>query len=104
MSKRARVVGIHPVAADEPVHLVVMEIEDGSDSFDFGEVTQEVPGQPRSNWQVVWNEREIGENRFAFFFHHLDATKPLLCSKGSLPLPPESPLPEYLHTIEYERP
>jgi len=70
-------------------------------AFDFGDVTQELSGEPRSNWQVAYEEQEIGENRFVFFSHYLDTAKPLLTSVGPLELPPESPLPEHLHVIEY---
>jgi len=104
MVNRARVVGVHPLVADDPVHLVELDIEGIADGFDFGEITQEVPGQPPSNWQAVYDEREIGQNRFAFFFHYLDTTKPLLSAACPLALPPESPVPEHLHGIEYEPP
>jgi len=104
MANRARVVGIHPVAADEPVHLVELEIEGNADGFDIGEITQEVPGQPRRNWQAVYGERRIGQNRWAFFFHYLDTAKPLLSPAGPLALPPESSVPEHLRGIEYEQP
>ena len=102
MRKPARVIGIHPITADEPVHLVELEVD--ADDFDFGEVTQETPGQPHSNWQVAYDERELGANRFAFFFHYLDLSRPLLTPIGPLPLPPESPVPEHLQDIEYEQP
>jgi hypothetical protein len=104
MANCARVIGIHPVAADEPVHLIELEIEGSADGFDFGEVTQIQPGQPRCNWQVAYDERRIAPNRFVFFFHHLDTTNPLLSSVGPLTLPPESPLPKHLQGIEYEHP
>src|SRR5262245_5209970 len=104
MTNRARVIGIHPVAADEPVHLVELEVEGNAADFDFGEITQEAPGQPRNNGQAVYGEREVGENRFAFFFHYLDTAKPLLSPVGPLPLPPESPVPVRLQGVEYEQP
>jgi len=102
MAKLARVIGIHPIAADEPVHLVELEVN--VDDFDFGEVTQEISGQPRSDWQAAYDEREVGERRFAFFFHYLDTAKPLLSPVGELALPPESPVPEHLRGVEYEQP
>lgn len=102
MAVRARAVGIHPIAADELVHLVELEV--GTDCFDFGEITQKVLGQPRSNWQVAYDERKVGQHRFAFFFHCLDTGKPLLGPAGPLVLPPESPVPEHLLGIQYEPP
>jgi hypothetical protein len=104
MMNRIRVIGIHAIPAEEPVHLVEVEIAGDASDFDFGEITQEVPGQPRSNWQAVYDEREVGENRFAFFFHFLVTAKPLLSPAGPLVLPPETPLPEHLSGIQYERP
>lgn len=104
MAQRATVVGIHSIAADEPVHLVELEVVGTVGDFDFRAVTQEVPGQPRSNWPAVYDERELGDNRFAFFFHHLDLAQPLLSPVGPLALPAESPVPEHLRSIEYERP
>ena len=95
--------GIHPISTDEPVHLVELGVERGAD-FDFGEVTQEMAGQPRSNWQSVYDEREVRSDRHAFFFHYLDAARPLLTSEGPLLLPPESPVPEHLSAIRYEQP
>jgi hypothetical protein len=103
MANRARVLGVHPVAADGLVYLVELEVQ-GGDAFDFGELTQEAPGQPRSDWQTVYDERAVGENRFAFFFHDLDTGRPLLSPFGPLALPPESPVPEHLRGIEYEQP
>ena len=102
MSKLVRVIGIHPITADEPVHLV--ELETDAEDFDFGEVTQEAPAQPRSHWQVAWDERKIGANRFVFFFHYLDPAEPLLTPIGPVALPPETPVPAYLQDIEYEQP
>ena len=104
MANRARVVGIYSIAAAEPVHLVELEIEGSVEYFDFGEITQEMPGQPRNNWQAAYDERQVGQNRFAFFFHDPDPANPLLSPAGPLVLPPESPVPEYLLGIEYEQP
>ncbi len=105
MGNRVRVVGIHRISTtQEPVHLVEIEIDGSPDGFDCGEITQETPGQPRSNWQAVYDEQKVGQNRFAFFFHYLDTTKPLVSPTGPLALPPETPVPEHLQTIEYEPP
>ena len=104
MANRARVIGIHPIVWDEPVHLVELEVEGAMSDFRFDEITQVVSGQPRSNWQAAYDERAIGENRFAFFFHYLDTTKPLLSPAGPLDLPSESPVPKHLQGIVYEQP
>ena len=102
MANPVQVIGVHPVVAGEPVHLV--ELQTDVDDFDFGNVTQNIPGQPRSHWQVAYDERKVGENRFAFFFHYLDMAKPLLSPAGPLELPLEAPIPEHLQGITYEQP
>jgi len=108
MANSVRVVGIHPVPADEPVHLIEIELAGEVDQFDFGEVTQELPDQPQSNWQTAYDEREIAGDgdrvRFAFFFHYLDLDRPLSTSFGPVNLPAESPRTSHLRDVEYEQP
>ena len=102
MAVKARIIGVHAVAvADDPVHLIEIEVENGDIDFDFAEVTQELPGEPRGNWQAAYDERKVGEGRYVFFFHYLNTSKPLLTSAGALEIPPASPLPEHLHGITY---
>jgi hypothetical protein len=108
MANMVRIVGIHPVPADQPVHLIEIELTGDVHAFDFGEVTQELAEQPRENWQVAYDEREVGQDadhvRFAFFFHYLDLEKPLLTSFGAVWLPAESRIPEHLQRMEYQQP
>jgi hypothetical protein len=103
-----RVVGIHPVPGDEPVHLIEIELTGDVDAFNFGEVTQEQSDQPRESWQAVYDERELGRHagraRFVFFFHYLDLKKPLLTPFGAAWLPEESEIPKHLQHIEYDQP
>lgn len=101
---QAKVIGVHPIPAEEPVHLIELKIEGDPDDFDLDQVTQEVPGIPKSDWQVPYDERKTGENRIAFFFHFLDFEKPLLSPVGPLLLPLETPVPNHLQEIEYEQP
>lgn len=108
MATQAKIIGVHPVEAQEPVHLIELLIEGDVSDFDIGEVTQEVAGQPKSNWQVPYDERVLEEGkqkaRYAFFFHYLDFKKPLLTPVGSLPLPKPTKAPPHLQGIEYEPP
>ena len=99
------ILGVHPIETSAPCHLIEAELSDPA-SFDWGDVTQEMPGEPRSNWQVPWDERPIddAETKWAFFFHHLDLGQPLLTPEGPIQLPRESPIPEHLATVEYESP
>lgn len=108
MTNRATIIGVHEVAADEPVHLLEIELAGNADEFDFGEVTQVLPDRPQANWQVAYDEREIDSptthRRFAFFFHFLDFKAPLLTSFGELEIPQPTPRPDRLSEIEYETP
>jgi predicted RNA binding protein YcfA (HicA-like mRNA interferase family) len=74
--------------------------------IDWGAVTQPVEGQPRSNWQVPYDERRLekGEDRWAFFFHYLDLTRPLQTQVGDCALPDPTPTPPHLSSIVYEVP
>jgi hypothetical protein len=108
MATQAKVIGVHPIEADEPVHLIELLVEGNADAFDIGEVTQEVAEQPKSNWQAPYDERVLEESdgkiRYAFFFHELDHLKPLLTPLGSLPLPEPTKAPAHLQEIVYESP
>jgi hypothetical protein len=74
--------------------------------IDWGAVTQPVEGQPRANWQVPYDERRLRkeENRWAFFFHYLDLTRPLQTQLGDRALPDPTPTPPHLGSIVYEVP
>jgi hypothetical protein len=108
MALQAKIVGVHQVEADEPVHLIELLIEGDVEDFDIGEVTQEVAGQPKMNWQAPYDDRLLEESegmvRYAFFFHYLDLEKPLLTSAGSVPLPKPTKAPAHLQEIVYESP
>jgi hypothetical protein len=108
MPTKAKIIGVHPIEADEPVHVIDLFVEGDTDDFDIGEVTQEVAGQPKSNWQAPYDERVLeeldGKIRYAFFFHYLDLTKPLITPAGSIPLPKPTNKPEHLNDMEYESP
>jgi hypothetical protein len=106
---RAKIVGVYPIEADEPVHLIELSIEGGAvDGFDLGEVTQEMADTPRTNWQVPYDERVISETdtraRVVFFFHYLDLSKPLLTPAGELALPAPKDIPVWLKEIAHEAP
>jgi len=108
MATHAKIIGVHPIPADEPVHLIEFLVEGDGKDFDIGEVTQEDKAQPKSNWQVPYDERLLDETdgtaRWAFFFHYLDFSKPLLTPFGSVPLPKPTQAPAHLQGIEYESP
>jgi hypothetical protein len=39
MAAEAKIIGVHPIEADEPVHLIELLVEGDADAFDIGEVT-----------------------------------------------------------------
>jgi hypothetical protein len=108
MTKPIRIIGIHPIPARQPCHLLEIELKAPSAACDFALVTQEVPHQPKANWQVAYDERQIGGDeagsRWAFFFHDLDFERPLLTPLGPITIPDPTPVPNYLKAIEYYEP
>jgi hypothetical protein len=117
------IVGVYPVDAKEPCHLVELWVRGLAGVLDFGQFTQELPGQPRSNWQVAYDERVLnddgtgalghrfpfqvackGDLRVGFFFHYLDVSRPLLAPTGSIQLPKPTEMPARLEFFNYEPP
>ncbi len=119
-------IGVYPVEAREPVHLVEVWVRAAERVFDIGGITQDLPDQPKSNWQVPYSEYVLngagdetlteefgaadkpelwkGDMRMAFFFHYLDFERPLLTPFGPVQLPRATELPERLSIIRYEPP
>jgi hypothetical protein len=112
--RKAKVLGVHPVEADEPCHLVELMVCDSDRSFNVDDLTQLDESVERSLLQAAYDERFLdaqsleplrlrwreqpdrNEYRLAFFFHYLDLAKPLESSFGQLALPDPSPRPEHL--------
>ncbi len=116
-------IGVYSIEADEPVHLIELRVRGSQDIFEIGDFTQEIPDQPRENWQVPYLEQILnpsgdevladdyeaskhpelwrGDMRLAFFFHYLDFERPLRTPFGEVKLPAESELPQRLSMIEY---
>src|SRR5262249_11970226 len=108
MAPALEVVGVHPVDAPEPCHVVEIVLRNRDERFDFGTITQEVPGLSSREWQTPWDERVLSEDesgiRDAFFFHGLRLDKPLLTPFGEVQLPQPAPLPPHLKGVKYEGP
>jgi hypothetical protein len=118
------VLGIYPVEAPEPCHIIELMIRGHVGVLDVGAFTQERPGQPRSNWQVPWDERVLSTDgtkdllgqfpvriasdgtalRLAFFFHYLDFDRPLITPAGELALRDPEDKPDRLAFLNYESP
>jgi hypothetical protein len=117
-------VGVYPVPeAEEPCHLIDVVVRDASGPIALSDFTQEIPGQPRENWQVPYDDRILddtgrlladtfeaerkpdlwtGDVRLIFFFHYLDVDKPLLTPFGPATVPQPTERPEPLRIIQYE--
>lgn len=126
VSGRAEVIGVYPVKAKEPCHLIELRLEAVNPAFDFAGFTQPIQGQPQGAWQVPWMEVILdrtgtrivadsetissnanllrGNLRVAFFMHYLDITRPLMSQFGQIPLPEPSPKPKRLRILKYESP
>jgi hypothetical protein len=108
VTTKVKIVGVHPVDAEEPVHLIEILVEGHPEDFDVDKITQEDHSQPRANWQVAYDLRILEQTeekaRLAFFFHYLSLHKPLLTSLGPLQLLEPTKAPAYLKLIVYEPP
>ncbi|MFC3120182.1 hypothetical protein [Agaribacter flavus] len=100
------ILGVYPINAAEPCHLVEVIVSTDIDEFDWGKVTQEGEGQPLENWQIAYDENPINveKGHWVFFFHYLNLSKPLITPEGKTKIPKPSELPDRLKYIEYEEP
>lgn len=121
-----QIVGVYPVDAPEPCHLLEIEIKGAENPVELGQFTQDIPGKLRGNLQVPWMEQILsvdgtrvvatpedvsrspdllrGNIRIVFFFHYLNLDWPLTTPYGQLQLPTTSKLPKRLSVIKYEAP
>ncbi len=104
--------GIYNVDNNSDVHLIEILFGDTPSNIDVGQITQELEGQPRENWQSPWDEKYLDDNgeeiigdyfdipeegsktRLLFFFHDLNFSKPLLTHDGRLNLTEPMSCPE----------
>lgn len=117
------ILGVHPVDAEEPCHLIECEARIVTAPLDFADFTQEVPGVPQADWQVAYDERFLVADgateldpqspdqqppsdslRFVFFFHYLEVDRDLSSPVGPLSLPAPTPRPPRLNFVEYDPP
>jgi hypothetical protein len=54
-----RAVGVHPVDASEPVHLIEVYIAPDQSVLDWASVTQPGDDPDRSYWQAAWDEQQV---------------------------------------------
>jgi hypothetical protein len=97
---------VHAVDADEPVHLIELDLGDEASLLDWSSVAQPNENPDSSYWQVAYDEQQVpnSPHRWCFFMHYLDIGKPIQTNLGSLTLPPVSARPAHLRFIRYEEP
>ena len=120
------IIGVYPVEAPEPVHLIEFWVRGAQGIFNVGDFTQEMPARPRDSWQTAYDEQVLdasgtqllaasfqadrepelwrGDMRMFFFFHYLDPQRSLRTPFGEVQLPPASALPARLSMVRYEPP
>ncbi|TAK58272.1 MAG: hypothetical protein EPO24_08670 [Bacteroidetes bacterium] len=123
---KIKVIGAYLIKADEPVHLVEVQITDCKGMFDPIAFTQEDESLPQENWQVAYMEHIInaegtkiladdftatekpelwkGNVRMVFFMHYLNLEKTLRTPFGECPIPKATKLPARLKMVKYEPP
>jgi hypothetical protein len=112
--------GVYEVPDHADVHLIELTVDVPASQVDPGKFTQEVPGQPQSEWQVAWDEwyldpdsgQPLGQSpmdaagmartRLAFFLHSMDRSRPLVTPFGPIELPTPTAAPTRLSPIGYE--
>lgn len=123
---RIEAIGVYPIDAPEPVHLVELLIHGASGVFNLSGITQANPDLSRDNWQVPYLEQILtasgdeivaddseaddkpelwhGNVRLVFFFHYLDIDRPLQTPYGHVRLPAPSRRPGRLSMVQYAQP
>ena len=115
--------GIYGVEDFEDVFLIELTINESPADVNVEEITQEITGVDRLDWQSPWDEKYLDEKgegiigdlsnrppaseltRIIFFFHNLDFDKPLQTQYGQLKLTQPLEMPLRLKTlIKYESP
>jgi hypothetical protein len=126
MSPSAKIIGVHPVKAKEPCHLIEIVVYENIGPLDMAEFTQPWQGKSQASWQVAYDEVFLESDgtemplawmidladpnfwrrnvRFSFFFHYLDLERPLQTPFGEVRLLAPTPRPERLAFIKYSRP
>lgn len=122
-----QVLGVYPIEAPEPCHLVEIMIRKCDGVIDFSQITQQQPGEPLANWQVPWMESFLdakgekllsepfqaterseswhGDVRLVFYFHYLNLKESITTPIGNVDLPRPTSLPPRLSKIlSYEEP
>jgi hypothetical protein len=118
-----RLNGVYKVQGLEDVFLVELTFNESPGNVNVNEITQEISGTDRLDWQSPWDEKYLDEKgekiigdfleqpsesdltRIIFFFHNLDFDKPLQTPYGQLKLTQPIDMPRRLNAlVKYESP
>lgn len=118
MKGKVEVIGVYSVEVTKEVHLVEVLVQALPSSFDVSDFTQEIKGQPKSNWQVAYDEYYLNSNgnaiigdslripkeetamtRMTFYLYFIDFNKPLITPFGNVSLPRPTTMPARLKDI-----
>ena len=118
-----QLIGVYEVENYDNVYLVELTLNEPPEKLDVGQITQEINGMDKSEWQSPWDEKYLdptGENvigeffdvpkgqkttRITFFFHELNLQLPLLTQYGPVSLTAPVTMPDRLkEIIIYESP
>jgi len=114
---RISILGVYPITAKEPCHLIEISLNSINTPIKFDEIRQKdmTTGSfmgyiLNSSGEELLADRfdmhlkpELWEKniRVVFFYHYLLLDKPIITQFGLLELPKESPLPDRLNIVEY---
>jgi len=120
-------IGVYEVEGEPDCCLIELVVHDAQGRFGFVEFTQPIAGKPAANWQCPWleclldgsgeniiaddlallslsNDRWQGDLRFAFYFHCLDLSQPLVTPFGEIWPTQPTHLPPRLQFMNYAPP
>ena len=61
MNDKVKIIGVYEVDSSEPCHLIELIIKNSQNQFDITEFTQKIPKQPKSNWQVPYEDKFLND-------------------------------------------
>ena len=116
-SNIVELIGIYDIKSENDVKLIELVISANINDFDAGQITQEIKGTDRLDWQTAYNEKyldlegekiigddfekpnDLNKFRIAFFFYYLDLSKPLISQFGLIRLINTVGMPDRLNNL-----
>ncbi|HEV2968717.1 MAG TPA: hypothetical protein VGY55_01935, partial [Pirellulales bacterium] len=76
MAPVIEIIGVYPVKAPEPCHLIELWVRNSQTGIDVGMFTQPMRSQPRSNWQAAYDEKMLDSSGVKIVADDLFGTRP----------------------------